>query len=280
MRAKVTSALACLCLGLGSVAGQDDGEAPVIPGPGEEIPVPAPELQEAPAGDLEPGPGPKPEVADEKPPTLGEGFEELVKQLGHDRYGKRIEAQEELVARGMEDLERGIGALYAVYRSADDPEIRLRARQALKRLVIERQPWDGEGYLGIRMEVGRVRGEDGVIRPAVLITEVVAGTGAEAAKLKAGDQILAVDHVVFNNLVPTLMFSEYVRSKKPGDVVILKIRRGQEAMELEARLRKRSPLLNQFQFREDMPDQNATDEADFNEWLKTRIREEKRAQRP
>jgi hypothetical protein len=144
--------------------------------------------------------------------------------------------------------------------------------------VIEKQPFDGEGYLGILMAPHQVRNERGELQPAVLVREVHKGTAAEEAKLQANDLISGVDDLVFDDLLPTQMFSEYIKSKRPGEEIALHLWRGGELLTLKASLRRRSPIIDQFMqlgTLAPLPPQEELDEADFQDWLKTRAAEDR-----
>ncbi|GEM_PF-1251349 len=197
-------------------------------------------------------------------------FEETLLRLGHEDFQIRREAQEALLAWGREDLEAGIERIHEVFRRTEDPEIRLRAREVLKRLVIEKQPWGGQGYLGIQMQAAQVKGEKGKLRPAILVTEVREGTAAEEAGIRVGDMILAVDELTFQGVDARLPFGDYIKSRKPGDLVVLSIRRNEEDLKVRSGLRRRSPMLDRITpwgGQLQLPEQSELDEADFREWL-------------
>ncbi len=205
-----------------------------------------------------------------------------IRLLNHEEFKQRKAAQDSLLKWGAGELDKGIEFLYEVYRRSDDPEVRLRSREVLKRLVIIKQPFDGEGYLGIQMDTRQVQVklEDGELHPAVRITQVREGTAAEVAKLQANDLITGVDRVVFNDPAPNRVLADYIKSKKPGDIITLHVRRGEEALDLKASLRRRSPLLNQLTqwgTQLQLPAQAELDESDFQDWLRTRVTREGKA---
>ena len=169
-------------------------------------------------------------------PELPEG---IIESLGHEDFKKRHAGQRELLMWGKEDLQGSIKVLYRIYREADNPEVRLRSREVLKALVILKQPLPGQGYLGIQMDTARWKDEEGMMRPAVLITEVRKGTAADLAKLKADDLITGLDDVQFDDLAPTRRLADYIKSKGPGDKIVLKVKRGKDHLELTASLRRR-----------------------------------------
>ena len=223
---------------------------------------------------------------DKKDPPAGVNLDSQahLRRLNHEDYRERKAAQKSLLEWGKRDLTKGIETLYGVYQTTDDPEVRLRSREVLKRLVIIKQPFEGAGYLGIKMENAQVKDADGELQPAVRVTEVREGTAAEVAKLQVDDLVTGVDHLVFDGLaLPITSFGDYIRSKKPGDEITLHVRRGAESLTMKPSLRRRSPLLDRFtqwgttQF--DLPKQSDLDEADFHDWLRTRAAAERDAAR-
>ena len=226
----------------------------------------APARQPVPAGTPEP-------AAPTSPPGGAEGKglpEAALGRLGHDDYQERLQAQEALREWGMQNFEPRSELLYEAYRQSKDPEVRLRMREVLRDLVIRQQPWDGEGYLGIRMNPGQLKDAHGELRSVVVVAEVREGTAAEEAGLLAGDRILAIDRQTFKGDDARLPFGDYIKGKKPGDKVELTVRREDQDLQIPAVLRRRSPLINRLNamggFLE-LPDQKELDEADFKEWL-------------
>ena len=204
---------------------------------------------------------------------------ELVAALGHEKFKERHVAQKSLLAWGKKDPGGSIESLYHLYRKAENPEVRLRSREVLKSLVILQQPLPGQGYLGIQMDTARWKDDQGVVQPAVLITDVREGTAAAVAKLKANDLIIGVDQVVFDDLAPTRRFADYIKSKKPGDEITLKVRRGVERLELTASLRRRPAALdeiNQWGLFPVLPDEAKMNEDYFQEWLRERTAKERK----
>ena len=70
----------------------------------------------------------------------------------------------------------------------------------------------------------------------VQISGVTPGGAAELAGLQAGDVLLEFDAVPITSLQE---YSNFIRESVPGDKVLLKIRRGDERMELEVKLQAR-----------------------------------------
>ena len=72
--------------------------------------------------------------------------------------------------------------------------------------------------------------------PGVRVSSVLSGSPAEAAGLQRGDIVLSVDGEETPDLVT---YSEVLRGHEPGDVVHVRIRRGEAEMALEAELEAR-----------------------------------------
>jgi len=71
------------------------------------------------------------------------------------------------------------------------------------------------------------------------LSDVMKGSPAEEAGLKGGDVIVEFDGKPISNLYD---FTYALRTKKPGDTVTVKYRRGGEVRETRATLRSRSQM--------------------------------------
>ncbi len=204
-----------------------------------------------------------------------------LRRLNHEDFKERKAAQAALLEWGKGNTEEGIETLYDVFRTTEDPEVRVRSREVLRRLVIINQPLEGPGYLGVRMEDAQVKDAEGEFQPAVRITEVREGTAAETAKLKPDDLVVGVDEAVFNELRPIIGFAEYIKNKSAGDEITLHIRRGEETLHLKARLQRRPPQLDRLtQWGTAplvLPTQAELDESYFRDWLDARAAAERKA---
>ena len=121
-----------------------------------------------------------------------------------------------------------------------------------------------------------------MMRPAVLITDVRKGTAADLAKLKANDLITGLDEVLFDDLAPTRRLADYIKSKGPGDKITLKVKRGQEHLELTASLRRRPTALDeitQWGVLPVLPQETEMDEDYFQEWLKKQREKDRKSPR-
>ena len=164
-----------------ALASPQDEASTQIP-PKEEEPATTPDSVSVPAEQgekLEVAPKPSKPAEEPKPPLQFPSA--ILVELAHEDFKHRLSAQESLLKWGMKDLSGSIEMLYGVYRGAEDPEVRFRSRQVLKRLVIVQQPFDGDGYLGIQMEDAHWKDPRGQLQPVVRITVVREGTAAEVA---------------------------------------------------------------------------------------------------
>lgn len=160
-------------------------------------------------------------------------LEAIIAQLGHTDYDRRAAGQAEL--HGLDPAcQRKLGTLY---HTADDPEVRMRlrlfARQYFEREVLPRyEALRRPGFLGISHTLQRLPDGKLVIR----VVRVLPGTGAAAAGLRAGDQILELDGEGINGGNPTQAFSERIKAIGEGGKATLKILRGGDPMRVEATL--------------------------------------------
>ena len=74
-------------------------------------------------------------------------------------------------------------------------------------------------------------------KPGWRVVTVMEGGGAATAGMKDGDVIIEIDGKAINGLDD---FRDQTKDKKPGDVIAVKIRRGDEEMTLDVTLAARS----------------------------------------
>lgn len=199
---------------------------------------------------------------------------ELFLKLNSDEFTEREKAQEELQVWARDKKADAIEPLLQEYKKSDSPETRSRIEAVLREQVILKKFGSGPGFVGIRMQDGKVP-LGGELVSAVGVAEIVKDSSAEKAGLKMGDQITAVDKVKFNDdnlgrVTPSLVFSNYVRTKTANDEVILQLVRNGKEMEIKVILmaipdevRKRQQELN---LQEVGPSQAEKDRY-FQQWL-------------
>jgi putative serine protease PepD len=69
--------------------------------------------------------------------------------------------------------------------------------------------------------------------PGVKVASVIAGSPAEQAGIQVGDVVVAVDG---EELADLRAYGSALRSRAPGDVIAVRVRRGDETLDLEATL--------------------------------------------
>ena len=83
----------------------------------------------------------------------------------------------------------------------------------------------------------------------LIVSEVTEGSGAEDAGLEVGDLILAVDG---KNLETRAQVAEDLKERRVGDLVTIRLKRGEEEIELEVKLSGRVELFGENASRNDM----------------------------
>jgi hypothetical protein len=202
----------------------------------------------------------------------------LMKELSNPDFKTRKQAQGSLAEWGRQNLDAGIEHFYSTYHEDKDPEVRRRSREILRELVILKQAGEGEGYMGIRMQAEQLMGQGGELRWVVRVTEVMDGTPAEKAGLKAQDLITGVDDLKFEGGEALNRFGEYIKSCKPRTDVTLHLLRTGREMDLKVNLMRRPRDLEQRTFLwggEEYipPPQEEVEEEEFQEWLQLQRRQ-------
>jgi C-terminal processing protease CtpA/Prc len=168
--------------------------------------------------------------------------------LASEEYKDRVQAQRELIAWGQDKPEQAGERLLQEHDAANDPEVRLRLREALKEIVVaEHQRKDGQGYVGIQMGDLNVAipGADEQ-RGGVVVTRVHPDTPAMAAGLQAQDVVVALNDLKWPaGMGARESFANEIRRLKPGDKVMLEVLRGAELKKIEMTLGVRPMGLDQ-----------------------------------
>lgn len=120
----------------------------------------------------------------------------LVVGLQSEKFADREMAEAELLAWARQRPEEAMEEVFKQSREAVEPEVRERCHAVLREIVGDEYLRDGEGYLGVTMnlmmEPVRVAGE-AEPRAGIRLTQVVADTPAKKAGLVAGDVLLGVN---------------------------------------------------------------------------------------
>jgi membrane-associated protease RseP (regulator of RpoE activity) len=199
---------------------------------------------------------------------------EVIRGLMDQEFRVRQEAQESLLGWAREEPATRARQLLEQARTAEDPEVRIRCHDVLRSLAMDVYHQNGEGYIGIQMDMFRAQlpGENQVPRNVVLITRVMGDSPASEAGLQAGDMITGVNGRTFQEGEDLAAFQQMIRELKPGKPATLGILRGnKDLLEIVVKLGRRPPQLDQAFFGQRVEDlhQLARREQDefFRNWL-------------
>jgi len=166
-----------------------------------------------------------------------ETVEPLILSLGANTWKERVEATNTL-------LEMGAGAmpfLRSAYCRTDDLEIQLRIEEIVTELYERYGVYDRVGFLGISQHPIPKTHDDFSQIPighlGIQIEQVHQGTGAEAADLRKGDVIYAIDdEPIPESMQPAVDFGSRIRGLGPGATVTLSVLRRGRPLRLSATL--------------------------------------------
>lgn len=204
---------------------------------------------------------------------------DMFKDLSSDDFKVREEAQNKVEQWARELSTEAIAPLFEQYKQLKSPEARSRIESILKEQVILKRFGAGPGFVGIRMQDGNVQ-VNGQVVPAVGVIEVVKDSAAERAGLKIGDHVVGIDKVQFGDdnlgrVAPSLVFSNYVRTKAANDVVDLKLLRNGEILDVKVTLMAMPDKVRQQQMDMNLHDSGTTEtekERYFQRWLLQELR--------
>ncbi|MBY0524849.1 MAG: PDZ domain-containing protein [Gemmataceae bacterium] len=172
---------------------------------------------------------------------LKDGREMEAKVVGvheqHDVAMLKIDVKELTVVEWIESKNAPVGHWVASPSPGEDP-VAIGVVSVLSRnlpAVKGPTPNPNSGYLGIALDPAATGAK---------ISEVLKGGGAEKAGIKVNDVVLAINGKDIENLDA---FMATVQKHKPGEVLTLKIKRGDEEMEIKATLGKRPPVRADYQ---------------------------------
>ncbi len=160
------------------------------------------------------------------------GPEEMVRGLGVANYFERESAEKRLNEWANENGKVGLARLRELLEGSRSPEVRSRLERVISSVVIYEGLPGTKGYMGVRMMAHR-----GV----VLLTDVLAGTPAARCGLEVNDKVIAVDGINVidkngNKESAKDFLDKYVKGKKAGEKLTLKVLRGEKMHTMEMKL--------------------------------------------
>lgn len=165
-----------------------------------------------------------------------EELDHLIDQLGSPSYAERVDATTVLSDAGPE----AFAALRRAYAERkEDFEVRLRVEEIVREIYLQHHVYQRNGFLGIsQVLIPKEHADDSRIPEnhiAIEVNRVLPGTAAEAAELKKGDVIVALDgeHLSGDGRDGVMAFGESIRVRGPGARVMVAVLRGPKELEFE-----------------------------------------------
>ncbi|MDA1044893.1 MAG: PDZ domain-containing protein [Verrucomicrobia bacterium] len=152
--------------------------------------------------------------------------EELVKQsvtaLGADDWESRNAADMQLRKLSLEQDELVLRYLLETHVASDDPEVRHRAEEIMREVVIDQVFNTKKGYLGVRLSAQiEVIVVNNIQYFPIIVEEVMPNTAAQQANLLNGDKIIKIDDNLCTRNFGVLQMVGYISAKAPGTNVNL-----------------------------------------------------------
>lgn len=186
----------------------------------------------------------------------------LVEQLSSDDFEVREKAYAGLHKWSEENIKASPELLYKAWQGNDDPEAQSRCYNLMRTMVTQRKFGKGKGFLGIQMKgvfLPAMPGKPAGLQ-AVRVENILDDTPAQKVGLRMGDLIVRVDELDLQQANPANLgaevkpgrlrmglglemhsvsrFSDYIKSKQPGEKVVLHCLRGNQRLEIEVCLMK------------------------------------------
>jgi hypothetical protein len=186
----------------------------------------------------------------------------LVEQLSSDDFEVREKAYAGLHKWSEENIKASPELLYKAWKGNDDPEAQSRCYNLMRIMVTQRKFGKGKGFLGIQMKgvfLPAMPGKPAGLQ-AVRVENILDDTPAQKVGLRMGDLIVRVDELDLQQANPANLgaevkpgrlrmglglemhsvsrFSDYIKSKQPGEKVVLHCLRGNQRLEIEVCLMK------------------------------------------
>ena len=166
---------------------------------------------------------------------------ELLRGIASDDFAEREASQAKLLEWSEKNPKVAASALLKLSESDEDPEVRKRCELILRALGEADYLSEGQGYIGILMQEEMLEaGGENDAPMGIRVLDVMPGTPAEKAGLRAGDLIVALDGSGWKGIGAVTEFGEVISAKKPLVEVKLSVRRGaDEPMDIPVKLGKR-----------------------------------------
>lgn len=203
---------------------------------------------------------------------------ESLTRMGSDQFSERQKGYDEIKKWSVKNLKNSPETLYAAWKKSEDPEVKTRCYTLMKEVLLQRKFGRGRGFVGVRMDDAVLPGKPG--EAAVLgvrIIQVLPDTPGQKAGLIAGDVVIGVDKVDFNKAPRaraqngvTEVFSIYIQSKQPDDVITLHIMRAGKKIDIDVKLMLRPAAADNFgdPFGRRRENERNVAEKYFADWLK------------
>lgn len=162
----------------------------------------------------------------------------LIEQLGSPAYTERMDATTVLIGLGPKTFSMLRDALHR----HEDLEVRLRIEEIVREVYLRHYVYDRNAFLGISQNlIPKEHGDDSRIAVhhiGIEVRRILKNTAAEAAELKQGDIIIAVDNepLTGTGQEGVLAFGESIRIRGPGTSIHLTILRGRQQVEYDVAL--------------------------------------------
>jgi hypothetical protein len=153
---------------------------------------------------------------------------------------------------------------------AEDPEVRERCLNVLRKLVGDEYMTEGDGYIGIALswkdDVVVIPGENKT-QNAIRVNEVMANSPGQQSGIMVNDLIIRLEGEVWHEVDATAWFLERIKKMKPASVVAVTILRGDKLVDVKVTLSRRPLMADHPQNIDLEASELAAKEAHFQRWL-------------